>query len=105
MINEKEREKSLAITGNTVNTRPPYWKIFKQCSPQLFNIFFVFFITLSLFPSVQSGKNLILLMIFVFFVDFDFGGSSSGIRTGKLQLYILTDAIDFTYSATTATIY
>lgn len=33
---------------------PPYWKIFKQCFPQCFNTFFVFFITLSLFPSVQS---------------------------------------------------
>ncbi|XP_076643892.1 equilibrative nucleoside transporter 1 isoform X1 [Halictus rubicundus] len=32
----------------------PYWKIFKQCFPQCFNVFFVFFVTLSLFPSVQS---------------------------------------------------
>lgn len=33
---------------------PPYWKIFRQCFPQLFNTFFVFFITLALFPAVQS---------------------------------------------------
>ncbi|XP_076762119.1 equilibrative nucleoside transporter 1 isoform X2 [Xylocopa sonorina] len=34
--------------------RPPYWKIFKQCFPQCFNTFFIFFVTLSLFPSVHS---------------------------------------------------
>ncbi|XP_035717328.1 NADPH-dependent diflavin oxidoreductase 1-like [Vespa mandarinia] len=32
----------------------PYWKIVLQCSSQLFNIFIVFFVTLALFPSVQS---------------------------------------------------
>lgn len=32
----------------------PYWKIVSQCSSQLFNIFIVFFVTLALFPSVQS---------------------------------------------------
>ncbi|CAL7938705.1 unnamed protein product [Xylocopa violacea] len=34
--------------------RPPYWKIFKQCFPQCFNTFYIFFVTLSLFPSVHS---------------------------------------------------
>ncbi|KAK0183240.1 hypothetical protein PV327_001299 [Microctonus hyperodae] len=37
------------------SSRPPYWKIFKQCSPQLLNIFLVFFVTLSLFPDVHSS--------------------------------------------------
>ncbi|CAH1736445.1 equilibrative nucleoside transporter 1 isoform X1 [Aphis gossypii] len=32
----------------------PYWRIFKQASPQLFNVFFVFFVTLSIFPAVHS---------------------------------------------------
>ncbi|CAI6374027.1 unnamed protein product [Macrosiphum euphorbiae] len=32
----------------------PYWCIFKQASPQLINIYFVFFVTLSIFPAVHS---------------------------------------------------
>lgn len=32
----------------------PYWKIFRQTSPQLFNVFFIFFVTLSIFPAVHS---------------------------------------------------
>ncbi|KAL5288449.1 ent-3.2 family protein [Megaselia abdita] len=32
----------------------PFWTIFKQASPQLFNVFFVFFVTLSVFPAVYS---------------------------------------------------
>jgi len=33
----------------------PYWRVFKQASPQLINVFFVFFVTLSIFPAVYSG--------------------------------------------------
>ncbi|XP_030561323.1 equilibrative nucleoside transporter 1 [Drosophila novamexicana] len=32
----------------------PYWKIFKKASPQLFNVFFTFFVTLAVFPAVHS---------------------------------------------------
>lgn len=32
----------------------PYWKIFGEASPQLFNIFFTFFVTLSVFPALHS---------------------------------------------------
>lgn len=53
ILNEKENEKNRAA-GINVDARPPYWKIFKQSSPQLFNVFFVFFITLSVFPSIHS---------------------------------------------------
>lgn len=35
----------------------PYWRIFKQAFPQLFNVFFIFLVTLSLFPAVHSGIN------------------------------------------------
>nr|AXY94712.1 equilibrative nucleoside transporter ent2 [Habrobracon hebetor] len=38
------------------NERPPYWMIVRQCSVQLFNIFFVFFVTLALFPSCNNQK-------------------------------------------------
>ncbi|XP_076396067.1 equilibrative nucleoside transporter 1 isoform X1 [Megachile rotundata] len=49
-VNKRQLENN--ARGNT--DRPPYWKIFKQCFPQCFNTFFVFFVTLSLFPAVQS---------------------------------------------------
>ncbi|XP_076249264.1 NADPH-dependent diflavin oxidoreductase 1 isoform X2 [Calliopsis andreniformis] len=49
-INKRQLENSARGKLDT----PPYWKIFKQCFPQLFNTFFVFFVTLALFPSVQS---------------------------------------------------
>lgn len=55
LMHEKEAKKSRKI-GATAETRPPYFYIFRKAFPQLFNVFFVFFITLSLFPSVQSGK-------------------------------------------------
>ncbi|XP_031633474.1 equilibrative nucleoside transporter 1 [Contarinia nasturtii] len=53
LMHEKEMEKVRKLGGST--GRPPYWSIFKQAFPQLFNVFFIFFITLSLFPNVQSN--------------------------------------------------
>ncbi|XP_016982893.1 equilibrative nucleoside transporter 1 [Drosophila rhopaloa] len=35
----------------------PYWQIFKKSSPQLLNIFLTFFVTLSVFPSIQSNVH------------------------------------------------
>lgn len=54
MLHEKEMEKTKRLQGSSTTGGPPYWAIFKQASPQLFNIFFVFFVTLALFPVVQS---------------------------------------------------
>lgn len=53
MLKEKEAENHKRA-GINVDGRPPYWKIFKQAFPQLFNVFFVFFVTLSIFPAVHS---------------------------------------------------
>ncbi|VVC28097.1 Equilibrative nucleoside transporter,Major facilitator superfamily domain [Cinara cedri] len=39
---------------NGENDKIPYWNIFKQAFPQLFNVFFIFFVTLSIFPVVHS---------------------------------------------------
>ncbi|XP_067007523.1 equilibrative nucleoside transporter 1 isoform X1 [Anabrus simplex] len=64
LLNEKEKQSQRrANVGLAPHT--PYWTIFLQCLPQLFNVFFVFFITLSLFPSVhsdikRSDKNFII---------------------------------------------
>ncbi|EDW37152.1 GL25678 [Drosophila persimilis] len=33
----------------------PYWQIFKKASPQLFNIFLTFFVTLSVFPAIHAN--------------------------------------------------
>lgn len=54
MLNQKEAEHQRLVSGGQVG-RPPYWKIFKQASPQLFNVFFVFFVTLAIFPTVHSS--------------------------------------------------
>ncbi|KAG5671462.1 hypothetical protein PVAND_001657 [Polypedilum vanderplanki] len=52
MKSEKEQEKR---PGQIVaNARPPYWTIFKKSFPQLFNVFIIFFVTLSVFPTVHS---------------------------------------------------
>lgn len=53
MLKEKEAE-THKKAGIDVDGRPPFWKIFKQAFPQLFNVFFTFFITLAVFPAVHS---------------------------------------------------
>ncbi|KAL7741857.1 hypothetical protein ACLKA6_012074 [Drosophila palustris] len=47
----KQSEKS---SGSKTQLNVPYWQIFKKASPQLFNVFFTFFVTLSVFPAVHS---------------------------------------------------
>lgn len=50
--NERQKHKYRGI-----KERPPYLYILKSCFPQLLNVFMVFFVTLSIFPAVHSGKN------------------------------------------------
>eukprot|EP00095_Tigriopus_kingsejongensis_P011399 maker-scaffold68_size422247-snap-gene-3.19 protein:Tk11399 transcript:maker-scaffold68_size422247-snap-gene-3.19-mRNA-1 annotation:"hypothetical protein DAPPUDRAFT_300160" len=43
----------------------PYWNLFKKCFPQCFNVFFTFFVTLTIFPAMyadiaQVDENFIL---------------------------------------------
>lgn len=52
MLAEKEKKRIERAGFNT--NRPPYWKIFKEAFPQLFNVFMIFFVTLSVFPAVYS---------------------------------------------------
>lgn len=45
---------SIDYCDNDASPRPPYLKICKKCFPQLANIFFTLFITLAIYPAVQS---------------------------------------------------
>lgn len=54
IMSEKQQEKARRAGGIAANARPPYWTIFKQSSVQLFNVFFIFFVTLTVFPAVHS---------------------------------------------------
>lgn len=55
LLHQKEMNKrQLENSTRGKNETPPYWKVVSQCFPQLFNTFLVFFVTLTLFPSVQS---------------------------------------------------
>lgn len=51
--NERQTQKFRGI-----KERPPYLYILKKCFPQLLNVFIVFYVTLSIFPAVHSGKCL-----------------------------------------------
>ncbi|RZF43472.1 hypothetical protein LSTR_LSTR001733 [Laodelphax striatellus] len=54
LLSQKEAQENKAASGSSSN-KIPYWKIFKQCLPQCFNVFMVFIVTLSIFPSLHSG--------------------------------------------------
>lgn len=43
-----------ALMTNCESLRPPYWHIFRRTFPQLVNVFMVFFVTLSVFPTVLA---------------------------------------------------
>lgn len=53
LLSEKEKERSRRMHGNA-KVKTPFWTIFIQASPQLVNVFMVFFVTLSVFPAVHS---------------------------------------------------
>ncbi|KAF4533279.1 hypothetical protein B566_EDAN010514 [Ephemera danica] len=53
LLNQKELQaKRKENLGQLPQT--PYFTVFKKCLPQLFNVFFVFFVTLAIFPAVHS---------------------------------------------------
>ena len=54
-IQRQEEEKNASNSNPNARRSPPYWKIFQKCFPQCFNVFFVFFVTLSIFPTIHSG--------------------------------------------------
>ena len=52
MMSEKNQEK--ARRNQVRGSRIPYFKIFRQCFMQLFNVFMIFFVTLAIFPAIYS---------------------------------------------------
>lgn len=54
MLSEKQQEKARRSQGTVGSTRIPYFRIFRQCFLQLFNVFMIFFVTLSVFPAIHS---------------------------------------------------
>ncbi|KAG5887435.1 hypothetical protein JTB14_003287 [Gonioctena quinquepunctata] len=50
---KKELEKQRQFARGATE-KPPYLYILKKCSPQLFNVFLLFFVTLSIFPALHS---------------------------------------------------
>lgn len=100
MLHEKEAERAQLVNGGGPATRPPYWQIFKQAFPQLFNIFFVFFVTLSIFPAVHSDirmsdPNFIveqkLFVSVVCFLTFNVFAMLGSLTTSFVQFVSLRD--------------
>ena len=63
MYTQAQQERKKRILGysfddptfsNGNGDAPPYWHVFKSCFPQCFNIFFTFFVTLTVFPAVLA---------------------------------------------------
>uniref|UniRef100_T1IMY7 Battenin n=1 Tax=Strigamia maritima TaxID=126957 RepID=T1IMY7_STRMM len=53
---EQQSEKQNQTTyKSSLSYRIPYWTIFKKAFPQLWNVFFTFFVTLLIFPSLHSN--------------------------------------------------
>lgn len=50
---KKDIEQRKQLTRGS-SERPPYLYILKKCLPQLYNVFFVFFVTLAVFPTIHS---------------------------------------------------
>ncbi|XP_015920528.1 equilibrative nucleoside transporter 3 [Parasteatoda tepidariorum] len=50
-----DRLSQKAVSESRTNSgRPPYWKIFCKTWPQCFNVFMVFFVTLTIFPAIHA---------------------------------------------------
>merc|ERR1712071_617127 len=53
-LQRREEEKKANSANDANRGRPPYMYVLRKCAPQCFNVFFIFFITLSIFPTVYS---------------------------------------------------
>lgn len=104
LLHQKELNKRQLENSSRAKHRPPYWMVFKACFPQCFNTFLIFFVTLALFPSVQSDirssdENFVIpseyyssVMCFLTFNITAMLGSSTASLVQwvcKLQFYIL----------------
>ena len=69
-MKRQEEERSAAAGTSGIKGRTPYWYVFKKCFPQCLNVFLVFFVTLSIFPTVYSGKLFLNCVLRFPFTDF-----------------------------------
>lgn len=53
-IKEKKEAQKRRRENQDRSVAIPYWTVFKQALPQLYNVFFVFFVTLSIFPAMHA---------------------------------------------------
>lgn len=56
MLSAVAQQRERKLSQGQKKVRPPLWAIFKQAWPQLFNVFFTYFVSLSIFPSMHSGE-------------------------------------------------
>lgn len=91
MLNAKESEKHKT---EDEHRSIPYWQIFKQSSVQMFNVFLIFFVTLSVFPAVHSDikpldENFIIppqyFTIITCFLTFNFFAMLGSLLTSWVQ--------------------
>lgn len=72
--------------------RTSFFSVFRKCFPACINVFMVFFVTLSLFPTVQSGKFKTLtlheLFAFLFCASFNISFYLSDIRRVDPHFFI-----------------
>ncbi|CAG9761164.1 unnamed protein product [Ceutorhynchus assimilis] len=52
-INDKKQQE-MRKSADDSSERPPFGYIFKKASPQLYNVFLIFFVTLAVYPSIHS---------------------------------------------------
>nr|CAD7392237.1 unnamed protein product [Timema cristinae] len=63
LVHEKEMQRKKK-ENRGVQPSIPYLTVFLQCLPQCFNVFFTFFVTLSIFPAVQAVVMRVLFIPF-----------------------------------------
>ncbi|RZC34307.1 Nucleoside tran domain containing protein, partial [Asbolus verrucosus] len=54
-LREKKNAEQRKHLNQGVTQRIPYLYVLRKSLPQLYNVFFIFFVTLSIFPAIQSG--------------------------------------------------
>lgn len=65
-LKEKKDAERRVAENKGIKEKIPYLRILKNSWPQLYNVFFVFFVTLAVFPSMHSSTYLLKLNLWYF---------------------------------------